>query len=88
MGVLPLVFEDGQNAEKLGLTGREKFTILTPTELLPRQSIPVEVEREDGSRFTFSARSRLDTPIDVRYYQNGGILHTVLRDLLHKSAKN
>ena len=88
MGVLPLVFEDGQNAEKLGLSGREKFTILTPSELLPRQSIPVEVEREDGSRFTFSARSRLDTPIDVRYYQNGGILHTVLRDLLHKSAKN
>ena len=59
---------------------------LLPGEVLAR--IPVEVEREDGSRFTFSARSRLDTPIDVRYYQNGGILHTVLRDLLHKSAKN
>ena len=46
-----------------------------------------EAEREDGSRFTFAVRSRLDTPIDVRYYQNGGILHTVLRDLLAKSAK-
>ena len=88
MGVLPLLFEDGQNAEKLGITGREKFTIHTPTELLPRQTITVEAEREDGSRFTFAVRSRLDTPIDVRYYQNGGILHTVLRDLLTKSAKN
>jgi aconitate hydratase len=87
MGVLPLLFEDGQNAEKLGITGREKFTIHTPTELLPRQTITVEAEREDGSRFTFAVRSRLDTPIDVRYYQNGGILHTVLRDLLSKSAK-
>ena len=44
-------------------------------------------EREDGSRLHFTARSRLDTPVDVRYYQNGGILHTVLRDLLTKSAK-
>ena len=85
MGVLPLVFEDGQNAEKLGITGREKFTIHTPTELLPRQTITVEAEREDGSRFTFAVRSRLDTPIDVRYYQNGGILQTVLRDLIQKS---
>jgi aconitate hydratase len=88
MGVLPLVFTDGQNAEKLGLTGRETYHIEMPTELLPRQPITVTAEREDGSRLHFTARSRLDTPVDVRYYQNGGILHTVLRDLLTKSAKN
>ncbi|HNK46720.1 MAG TPA: aconitate hydratase AcnA [Pseudomonadota bacterium] len=87
MGVLPLVFEGGQNAEKLGLTGRETYTIQTPTELLPRQTITVVATREDGSQVTFTVRSRLDTPVDVRYYQNGGILHTVLRDLLAKSAK-
>ncbi|MFO0579317.1 MAG: aconitate hydratase AcnA [Polyangia bacterium] len=82
MGVLPLVFETSQNAESLGLSGKETFNILVPDEIKPRQIIPVEVVREDGSRFTFQARSRLDTPIDVRYYQNGGILQTVLRDLI------
>jgi len=88
MGVLPLVFTDGQNAGQLGLSGREKYTIEMPAELLPRQNITVSAEREDGSRTSFTVRSRLDTPVDVRYYQNGGILHTVLRDLLSKSAKN
>ena len=85
MGVLPLVFEPGQNVESLGLTGREYFSVQLPEDLQPRQTIQVEVRREDGTTFTFGARSRLDTPIDVRYYQNGGILQTVLRDLIQKS---
>ena len=85
MGVLPLVFEPGQNVETLGLTGREYFSVQLPEDLQPRQTIQVEVRREDGTTFTFGARSRLDTPIDVRYYQNGGILQTVLRDLIQKS---
>ncbi len=67
MGVLPLVFEAGQNAEKLGLTGRERFSIRLPADPQPRQTVSVDVEREDGSRFSFNVRSRLDTPIDVRY---------------------
>jgi aconitate hydratase len=87
MGVLPLIFEPGQNAESLGLSGREQLTILVPAEIRPRQSIPVEALREDGSKLTFTVRSRLDTPIDVRYYQNGGILQTVLRDLIRQGAK-
>jgi aconitate hydratase len=82
MGVLPLVFQPGQNVESLGLTGRERFSIVLPDEIKPRQLIPVEVVREDGTTFRFEARSRLDTPIDVRYYHNGGILQTVLRDLI------
>ncbi len=86
MGVLPLVFEPGQSAEKLGLTGRERFSIRLPAEPQPRQSVQVDVERDDGSRFSFQVRSRLDTPIDVRYYQNGGILQTVLRDLMARPA--
>ena len=85
MGVLPLVFEPGQNVESLGLTGREYFSVQLPEDLQPRQTIQVEVRREDGTTFTFGARSRLDTPIDVRYYRNGGILQTVLRDLIQKS---
>ena len=87
MGVLPLVFEPGQNAELLGLTGREKYSIHLPADVKPRQTVQVEAEREDGSKFTFNVRSRLDTPIDVRYYQNGGILQTVLRDLIGRGAK-
>jgi aconitate hydratase len=87
MGVLPLVFESGQNAESLGLTGSERFTIHLPAELRPRQSVPVEAVRDDGTKVSFTTRSRLDTPIDVRYYQNGGILQTVLRDLLQRGNK-
>ncbi len=87
MGVLPLIFEPGQNAESLGLLGRERLTIHVPTEIRPRQSISVEALREDGSKLTFTVRSRLDTPIDVRYYQNGGILQTVLRDLIRNGAR-
>jgi aconitate hydratase len=87
MGVLPLIFEPGQNAESVGITGRESLSIQVPTEVKPRQPITVEATREDGSKFTFTVRSRLDTPIDVRYYQNGGILQTVLRDLIRNGAK-
>jgi len=86
MGVLPLIFEPGENAEKLGLTGRERYSIHLPNEVKPRQTLTVEVERDDGTRTEFKVRSRLDTPIDVRYYQNGGILQTVLRDLISKST--
>jgi aconitate hydratase len=86
MGVLPLLFQPGENAEKLGLTGRETYTIELPQHLLPRQTLTVCATREDKTEIRFSVRSRLDTPVDVRYYQNGGILHTVLRDLLQKSG--
>ena len=86
MGVLPLIFTPGQNAEALGLTGREVYSIRMPAELKPRQTIEIDVTREDGSHFSFQCRSRLDTPIDVRYYQNGGILQTVLRDLVSRGS--
>ena len=85
MGVLPLVFQPGQNAESLGLTGHARYTIQLPTALLPRQEMTVRVDREDGTSCEFTAISRLDTPIDVRYYQNGGILQTVLRDLMKRA---
>jgi aconitate hydratase len=82
MGVLPLVYESGQNAESLGLTGRETFDISgLEAGLKPRQKVKVRAGREDGSVLEFSAIARLDTPIDVEYYKNGGILQTVLRKL-------
>ncbi len=83
MGVLPMVYEAGQNAETLGLTGRETFDVSGLTgELKPRQKVTVRAKREDGSVVEFTAIARLDTPVDVDYYRNGGILQTVLRNLV------
>ena len=83
MRVLPLVYESGQTAESLGLTGRESFDISgLEGELSPRQSVKVRATREDGSVIEFTAIARLDTPVDVDYYRNGGILQTVMRGLV------
>jgi len=83
MGVLPLQYESGQTAESLGLTGREVFDIAGLTgDLTPRQRVTVAARREDGSVLTFQAIARLDSPVEVDYYRNGGILQTVLRNLL------
>jgi aconitate hydratase len=83
MGVLPLVFKEGQNADSLGLTGRETFDILGITdEIQPRQTLTVAATADDGRRTEFKTIARLDTPVDVDYYRNGGILQTVLRNLM------
>ncbi|MBI3738203.1 MAG: aconitate hydratase, partial [Chloroflexi bacterium] len=83
MGVLPLVFKDGQNADSLGLTGRESYDILgISDEIKPRQELTVIATADDGRQTTFTAIARLDTPVDVEYYRNGGILQTVLRNLM------
>ncbi len=83
MGILPLVYESGQTADSLGLTGRETIDIVGLTgELKPRQQVTVRARREDGSVLEFRAIARLDTPVDVDYYRNGGILQTVLRNLV------
>ena len=83
MGVLPLVFREGESAEKLGLTGREAYTIEGLDDAITaRQELTVRALRDDGTEVVFTAIARLDTPVDVRYYRNGGILQTVLRSLL------
>jgi aconitate hydratase len=83
MGVLPLQFRPGETAETLGLRGRERFTIRGLTaSLAPRQHLTVEVERAEGGGTTFEVAARLDTPVELNYYRNGGILHTVLRKML------
>jgi aconitate hydratase len=82
MGVLPLQYETGQSAESLGLTGREKFDVDGLSgKLTPRMKVTVKARREDGSVLSFTALARLDTPIEVDYFRNGGILQTVLRGL-------
>jgi len=83
MGVLPLQFKDGQNVESLGLTGREIFDIEgLDDDVEPRQDVTVKARREDGSDVEFEVTVRIDTPVEVEYYRNGGILHTVLRKLV------
>ncbi len=83
MGVLPLQFRPGENVETLGLTGKERFSILGLNDkILPKSEVTVIALREDGIQVKFQASVRLDTPIEVAYYRNGGILHTVLRNML------
>ena len=82
MGVLPLEFKSGEGAAALGLDGSETFDVSgVATGLEPGGSVTVMAHREDGTTTTFEAVVRLDSDIDVEYYQNGGILHTVLRKL-------
>jgi aconitate hydratase len=82
MGILPLQFKDGQNVESLGLTGEEEIDIEgLGDDLEPRQEVTV-IANGKGRTTEFTATVRIDTPIEVEYYRNGGILHTVLRKLV------
>jgi len=81
MGVLPLCFQDDQNAKSLGLTGQETFTIAVNDTVTPRQDIQVTATKPDGNKIEFTTTCRIDTPVEVDYYRNGGILHTVLRKM-------
>lgn len=87
MGVLPLVFKDGQDAASLGLTGNETFSIHIDDKVKPRQELTVDVIKEDGSKMSFNVICRIDTPVEIDYYRNGGILHTVLRNIHASTAK-
>jgi aconitate hydratase len=82
MGVLPLSFLPGQNAESLGLKGTEVYDILIDDSLAPRKKVTIRAEKEDGSEIAFEAIARIDTEVELEYYRNGGILQTVLRMLL------
>jgi len=82
MGVLPLEFKPGQNAESLGLTGKESYTIHVDDTLKPRQDVVVDVTDDKGVTRTIVMTCRVDTPVEVDYYRNGGILQTVLRHFL------
>jgi aconitate hydratase len=83
MGILPLQFKPGENAQTLGLTGRETFDVLGISDAIkPRQELTVIATDEQGKRLGFQVITRFDTPVDVDYYRNGGILQTVLRNLM------
>ncbi len=83
MGILPLQFQPGESAESLGLTGFETYDILgLDNDMQPGQLFTVRATGADGQVTEFQAISRIDTPVEVAYYRNGGILHTVLRRML------
>ena len=82
MGVLPLEFADGATWQSLGLTGEESIDIPElSNELEPRSTITVTATSDDGSTTSFPCVVRIDTPVEMQYYRNGGILPTVLRNL-------
>jgi aconitate hydratase len=80
MGVLPLQYKDGQNAQSLGLTGKESFDIAGLNQGAAK-SVKVVARADDGKTTEFEVRVRIDTPKELDYYQHGGILHYVLRQL-------
>jgi aconitate hydratase len=82
MGVLPLQFEDGQGWETLGLTGRETYDIPELSDdVQPGQLLTVTATADDGSQKQFQVKMRIDSPVELEYYRNEGILQTVLRKM-------
>jgi aconitate hydratase len=84
MGVLPLQFRPGESAASLGLTGHELYDIEGITHLQPGQQVIVRVRVGDGKEIVFEAIVRIDSPVEIAYYGNGGILQTVLRNMLKR----
>ncbi|MFN8400787.1 MAG: aconitate hydratase AcnA [Anaerolineales bacterium] len=83
MGVLPLRFAEGQNAESLGLDGSEVFDIEGLSDSIqPKGELTIKAKKADGKVIEFKATALLNTDVEVNYYRNGGILHTVLRNLV------
>ncbi|MEO5891969.1 MAG: aconitate hydratase AcnA [Ferruginibacter sp.] len=86
MGVIPLEYINGENAEKLGLTGFELFSISGIEDgLAPGELLTVIAKQDNGNTISFQVKSRLDSAIEIEYYRNGGILQYVLRDFLKKA---
>lgn len=83
MGVLPMQYVEGESAKSHGLTGKETFSITgIENDLTPSKMVTVIAKKEDGSQVEFKVMARLDSPIEVAYYQNDGILQYVLRQFL------
>ena len=82
MGVLPLVFKEGDSWSSLDLDGSELFSISGIKDITPRKTLQVKAVKEDGTKISFEVTARLDTVVDVEYFLNGGILPYVLRKLI------
>ena len=85
MGVLPLVFEKGQSAEKLGLDGTEAISVDIDESVMPNTVVPVTAVNADGKETKFNAVARFDSDVEMDYYRNGGILQLVLRERMKQA---
>jgi aconitate hydratase len=86
MGVLPLQFKDGVTAQTLKLDGTETYDVVgLDASIKPQQDLTLKITRKDGSVENVSVRCRIDTPIEIDYYQHGGILPYVLRQIVSKN---
>ncbi|MFC4427424.1 aconitate hydratase AcnA [Deinococcus navajonensis] len=85
MGIMPLQYKNGETAESLGINGDETFDFVLPADLKPRQDVTVRVTSAGGQSREITVQCRIDTPVEIDYYKNGGILQTVLRGILAKS---
>ncbi len=83
MGLLPLQFMDGESASSLGLTGTESYAVNWVDAFKPGQKVTVTATTSFGNRISFKTISRIDTPIEMEYYRDGGILRTVLKKLIN-----
>ncbi|MFW6368340.1 MAG: aconitate hydratase AcnA [Spirochaetota bacterium] len=79
MGIIPLEYQNGETAESLGLDGSEHFTIHLHDGIRPKETVKVSAKRESGESVEFDTTVRIDSPVEIDYVRNGGILHTVLR---------
>ncbi|PWA13279.1 aconitate hydratase AcnA [Pueribacillus theae] len=84
MGVLPLQFKKGENADTLGLTGKETIEVQIDENVKPRQIVKVTATAEDGTKKEFEVMARFDSEVEIDYYRHGGILQMVLRDKISK----
>jgi aconitate hydratase len=82
MGVLPLQYAEGESAQSLGLSGHESFDISGLAGLEPGKQLTVKVTGDEGEEKEFEVKARVDSPVEVEYLRNGGILQTVLRQML------
>jgi aconitate hydratase len=86
MGVLPLQFAEGTNAQTLGLDGSETYAVTGLSEAIqPGQMVALEISRNNGKRESIPVKLRIDTPIEIDYYRHGGILPFVLRELMARN---
>lgn len=85
MGVLPLQFEKGVNADSLGLTGEEEYTISGVADIQPGAVVPVAAIKADGSTVSFKTVARIDTDVEKEYFAHGGVLLYVMRQILNKA---
>jgi len=86
MGVLPLQFKEGENARSLKLDGSETYSVVgLGSDLKPQQDLTLQITRRDGTKQDVAVRCRIDTPIEIDYYQHGGILPYVLRQIVARN---